>query len=46
MVDRERQTYQYGALLANYGFCLIALGDFDRALELHTEALGVVHQDG
>jgi CHAT domain-containing protein/tetratricopeptide (TPR) repeat protein len=39
MVDRERQAYQYGALLANYGFCLIALGDFDRALELHTEAL-------
>jgi CHAT domain-containing protein/Tfp pilus assembly protein PilF len=41
MVDRERQTYQYGALLANYGFCLIALGDFDRALELHTEALAL-----
>jgi tetratricopeptide (TPR) repeat protein len=39
MVDRERQPYQYGALLANYGFCLIALGDFDRALEVHTEAL-------
>jgi CHAT domain-containing protein len=39
MVDRERQAYQYGALLANYGFCLIALGDFDRALEVHTEAL-------
>jgi CHAT domain-containing protein/tetratricopeptide (TPR) repeat protein len=39
MVDRERQPYQYAALLANYGFCLIALGDFDRALAVHTEAL-------
>ena len=26
-------------MLGNYGFCLIALGDFDRALALHTEAL-------
>jgi CHAT domain-containing protein len=39
LVDPERQTYQYGVLLNNYGFCLIALGDFDRALELHTQAL-------
>jgi CHAT domain-containing protein/tetratricopeptide (TPR) repeat protein len=36
-----RQSYQYAAMLNNYGFCLIALGDFDRALELHTEALGL-----
>ncbi len=39
IVDRETQKYMYAALLGNYGFCLIALGDFDRALTLHTEAL-------
>jgi CHAT domain-containing protein/tetratricopeptide (TPR) repeat protein len=46
IVDRERQTYLYGALLTNYGFCLIALGDFDRALELHTEALDLFTRIG
>ena len=39
LMDRERQPYLYGVVLNNYGFCLIALGDFDRALELHTQAL-------
>lgn len=39
MVDRERQPTQYGYVLGNYGFCLVALGEFDRALALHTEAL-------
>jgi CHAT domain-containing protein len=39
IVDRENQKYVYGVVLGNYGFCLIALGDFDRALALHTEAL-------
>jgi CHAT domain-containing protein/tetratricopeptide (TPR) repeat protein len=39
MLDAARQPYLYGAMLNNYGFCLIALGDFDRALELHTQAL-------
>jgi len=41
MVDRERQPMLYGFVLGNYGFCLIALGEFDRALTLHTEALQV-----
>jgi CHAT domain-containing protein/Tfp pilus assembly protein PilF len=39
LVERERQPALYAAVLGNYGFCLIALGDFDRALTLHTEAL-------
>ncbi len=39
LLDPERQTYLYGAVLNNYGFCLITLGEFDRALRLHTEAL-------
>jgi tetratricopeptide (TPR) repeat protein len=46
MLDRERQAYQYGVTLANFGFCLIALGDFDRALALHTEALDVFTRVG
>ena len=39
LIDPLTQTYQYAVLLGNYGFTLIALGDFDRALTLHTEAL-------
>jgi CHAT domain-containing protein/tetratricopeptide (TPR) repeat protein len=39
LVERDRQPALYAAILNNYGFCLIALGDFDRALELHTDAL-------
>jgi CHAT domain-containing protein/tetratricopeptide (TPR) repeat protein len=39
LVERDRQPILFGAILNNYGFCLIALGDFDRALELHTDAL-------
>jgi CHAT domain-containing protein/tetratricopeptide (TPR) repeat protein len=41
LLDARRQPYLYGVVLNNYGFCLIALGDFDRALELHTEALAL-----
>ena len=39
LTDRDHQPYEYANVLANYGFTLIPLGDFDRALELHTEAL-------
>lgn len=39
MLDAQRQPYLYATVLNNYGFCLIALGDFDRAQELHTQAL-------
>jgi CHAT domain-containing protein/Tfp pilus assembly protein PilF len=41
LVDATRQPYLYGVVMTNYGFCLIALGDFDRAQELHTEALAL-----
>jgi CHAT domain-containing protein len=46
LVDRKTQPYHYAALLANYGFALIALGDFDRALQLHLEALDLYTQAG
>jgi CHAT domain-containing protein/tetratricopeptide (TPR) repeat protein len=39
LIERDVQPALYAAILNNYGFCLIALGDFDRALELHTDAL-------
>ena len=46
LVDPRAQPFQYAALLGNYGVTLIALGDFDRALELHTEALKVYTENG
>jgi CHAT domain-containing protein len=39
LIERETQPALYAVILNNYGFCLISLGDFDRALELHTDAL-------
>ncbi|MEO8063425.1 MAG: CHAT domain-containing protein [Pseudomonadota bacterium] len=39
VMDKALQPYAYAVLLANYGFALNSLGDFDRALEVHTEAL-------
>ena len=39
LIERDRQPALYAAILNNYGYCLIALGEFDRALELHTDAL-------
>jgi CHAT domain-containing protein/tetratricopeptide (TPR) repeat protein len=39
LIERDLQPALYAAILNNYGFCLVALGDFDRALELHTDAL-------
>ena len=46
MLDPENQPYQYAVVLGNYGFCLMALGDFDKALTLHTEALAVYTRQG
>ena len=46
LLDSKRQAYLYAAVLSNYGFCLIALGDFDRALDLHTKALDLFTQSG
>ena len=45
LIDAQAQPYQYAVLLGNYGFTLIALGDFDRALALHTQALEALHED-
>jgi CHAT domain-containing protein len=41
LIDSQAQPYLYAALLGNYGFTLIALGDFDRALTLRTQALEI-----
>jgi len=46
LIDPATQPYQYAVLLGNFGFTLIALGDFDRALELHTEALELYTKSG
>jgi|KBSMisStaDraftv2_1062788.scaffolds.fasta_scaffold07800_6 tetratricopeptide (TPR) repeat protein len=46
LTDPQTQPYQYAALLGNYGFTLIALGDFDRALTLHTQALKLYTDNG
>jgi CHAT domain-containing protein len=41
LIDVRTQAYQYAALLGNYGLALIDLGDFDRALAVHTQALEI-----
>jgi len=39
LIDRERNADLFATLTSNLGHSLISLGDFDRALVLHTEAL-------
>ena len=46
LIDRDKQPYQYAGLVGNYGQIMIVLGDFDRALELHTQALDIYTQLG
>ena len=46
LLDAEAQPYQYAVLLGNYGYTLIALGDFDRALTLRTQALDIYTKIG
>ena len=46
LIERDRQPELHAAILTNYGYCLIALGDFDRALDLHTDALEMYKQQG
>ncbi|HEU4778594.1 MAG TPA: CHAT domain-containing tetratricopeptide repeat protein [Steroidobacteraceae bacterium] len=46
LVDEKTQPYDHAALLGNLGFTLIALGDFDRALELHLKALAIYTKIG
>jgi CHAT domain-containing protein/tetratricopeptide (TPR) repeat protein len=39
LIERDRNPGLYASLISDLGFALIALGNFDRALMLHTEAL-------
>ncbi len=39
LIERDRNPDLYATLIGNLGNSLIALGEFDRALMLHTEAL-------
>ncbi|HEU5137209.1 MAG TPA: CHAT domain-containing protein [Steroidobacteraceae bacterium] len=39
LIERERNPHLYAMLISNLGSGLIALGEFDRALMLHSEAL-------
>jgi CHAT domain-containing protein/Tfp pilus assembly protein PilF len=48
LIEKDRQPALYSVAIGNYGFCLVALGDFDRALALHAEALELakrIHND-
>jgi CHAT domain-containing protein/tetratricopeptide (TPR) repeat protein len=46
MVDRDRNPYLYANMISDLGYALIALGEFDRAQMLHTEALEVFSTRG
>lgn len=46
MIEKEKEPYLYAVALGNLGFCLIAVGDFDRALTLHNEALALYTVQG
>jgi tetratricopeptide (TPR) repeat protein len=46
LLNAQAQPYQYAALLGNYGYTLIVLGDFDRALTLRTQALEIYTKIG
>ncbi|MEO8019034.1 MAG: CHAT domain-containing protein [Pseudomonadota bacterium] len=46
LVERDRNPDLYATLISNLGYGLIALGEFDRALLLHTEALGLFSARG
>jgi len=39
LIDRERNPHLYATLISNLGSGLISLGEFDRALMLHSDAL-------
>jgi CHAT domain-containing protein len=46
LIDRDRNADLYATLLSNLGYALISLGEFDRALVIHTEALDVFSARG
>jgi CHAT domain-containing protein len=45
LIEKDRQPDVYSVVLGNYGLCLAALGDFDRALVLNAEALELSRND-
>ena len=48
LIEKDRQSDVYLTTLGNLGLCLVALGNFDRAIALHTEAITLavqVHND-
>jgi hypothetical protein len=46
LIERDRNPDLYATLIGNLGNSLITLGEFDRALRLHTEALEVFSARG
>jgi CHAT domain-containing protein/tetratricopeptide (TPR) repeat protein len=48
LIEKDRQPALYLQAAGNYGFCLVAKGEFDRALGLHADAIELavkVHND-
>ena len=46
LIERDRNPDLYAAIISNLGYSLITLGEFDRALVLHTEALDMFSARG
>jgi CHAT domain-containing protein len=46
LIERDRNPDMYGTIIGNLGHALVALGEFDRAMLLHTEALEVFSARG
>ncbi|MEO8063426.1 MAG: CHAT domain-containing protein [Pseudomonadota bacterium] len=46
LIERDRNPDMYATILSNLGYALIALGEFDRALVLHAEALDLFSARG
>jgi CHAT domain-containing protein/tetratricopeptide (TPR) repeat protein len=46
LIERDRNPDLYATIIGNLGHALVALGDFDRALLLHSEALEVFTSRG
>ncbi len=46
LLESDRDGDAYATAIGNYGLCLVALGEFDRALAMHSEALEVFRARG
>jgi CHAT domain-containing protein/tetratricopeptide (TPR) repeat protein len=46
LLEGDRDGDAYATAIGNYGLCLVALGEFDRALAMHSEALEVFRARG